>query len=69
MKNIGTNVQMRKIYITIFVPKYKSLLTKSRKLKKLIVILLLLIITIDFIILSLRERDLVYVFNKVIIVD
>ena len=44
---------------------------KSRELRKLIIVLNLFIITIVFTILSLREREkeLIYVFNIIFIVD
>jgi len=43
-------------YITTSVPKYRSLLQKLRRLRKLVVVLNLYIIIIVFTILSLRER-------------
>jgi len=53
---------------TASIPKYMIIWPKSRELKKLI-ILNLFIIIIVFTILSLRERELVYVFNIILIVD
>ena len=44
------------LFIT-FVPKYRSILPKLRRLRKLTVVLNLYIIFIVFTILSLRERD------------
>jgi len=44
------------LFITTSVPNYRTLLPKSRELRKLIIVLNLFIITIVFTILSLKER-------------
>ena len=48
--------KMKYIKTTTLVPIYKILLLKSRELRKWIFVLKLFVITIVFIILSLRER-------------